>query len=695
MSRSIRSMFIQAVLAASAVLFLVVFLVGRPADSLLPLWGNPYEVSNAAICFAIALVVTLLVLWGGRRWHAVAAVIIALMLMAGPAATACALLTSLAAVALGYQMTGNRALPKLARSDLGRFVLAFWVGKAVYLLVLAVLSFFPVNSRFLHGVVPVLLLMASPCGFRETWRVVGSFLHNAPKRSRRSRDWVVPSFFFMLSLLLLILATVHPGFDGDAMTMHMRVAREMLNKGFWAYDVTEYVFAVMPLAPQLNFSAMFVVGGVEAVKAELVLEFLMVLALVATGGGFRARPAGLALAAVFCFMPLFVREIAGLFIEVPLCGFILASAVLLASGLRHRSAEISMLAGVCAAGAIATKSFGLLLAPVVLLVLIINGRELLASSEKPRLLLQFLLALALALFFYAVAWIKTGNPFFPFFNGVFKSQYWDPINFLDKRWIGDVNWDLAWRMTFESSRYEESSDGSMGLVLMFLIVCAGSLRALSRSNFIAVVPLCVGMLYLVGVGMQIQYLRYLLPGFLLISVSLAYYLQIYVRRLNGFLWFVTLSALLAANFFGLPSSRFRNGLMHIPVKNMFVPGKFRGILSANFSEESIDGHRYLGTLLAASERRIPTVLMLGCPYGAHFNGRTIYTSWHNYSWKSRESQLLDFQNFEQYLRANGVTHVITDGCMTSDQRIVLLPFIKEHYPRIAEWESVELYEVTK
>ncbi len=686
---------LQVLLACLMCVVLIVFLTGKPASALTALWGNIYEVRNAATIVVVLTLVAFVATFRPHPVNGVVAVLAAFVLMAGPVATLWALAASFVAAALGYQLIGLKARAQLARSDLARIALAFWVGKAMFLLILAALSFFPINTRFMEGALMGALLLLSPIGRGEVVRVLRELLVSRPRQLRAVGGWKVPRFFLLLSIMLLIVASVHPGFDGDAMTMHMRIAREMQSKGMWGYDVREYVFAVMPLAPQLNFSAMFIAGNVEAVKVELVLQFLVMLALVATGGGFRLRPTGVAMAAVLAFVPMFVREVSGLFIEVTLCGFILASAVLLTSSLRHKSIELALLAALCAAGASATKTFGLLLAPVILAVLVVNWREIGKTTDRLRLSLILLAALALALFFYVVAWLKTGNPLFPFFNGVFKSPYWDPINFLDGRWAGHLSWDLPWKMTFESSRYEESSDGSMGLIILFLLACAGSLVAVCWRNLLALVPLGIGVIYLVAVGAQIQYLRYFLPGMALLAMSIAYYLHIVIKRPQNVLWMIILGCLFAANLFGLPASRFVNGMMHIPAMNMLSPSPYRGVTSANYAEEMLNAHQYMGNILAASLRKTPTVLLLGCPYGAYFKGRTIYTTWHNYSWASRQSQLLDTAQFARYLAENQVSHIVMDGCTTPEVRAALGPYIQQHFPRMAELWGVEMYEVTQ
>lgn len=690
-----RQLLIQGSITLLVTTLLYLFFTGNPASALLPLWGNPYELRNAAIVTSVTLAMTAAAYLGGSLRHALMALALALMLMAGPAAVLLSLLTATAATALGFQLVGPQIGAQLARSSLARFALAFWIGKACYVLLLTSLSFFPINNRFSHALIPLLLLLISRNGLAEIVRILRCNLFAANDHVTPRRRLSFPAFFFLLSALLLIFAAVHPGFDGDAMTMHMRIARELLNQGLWAYDVQEYVFSVMPLAPQLNFASLFVLGGTEAVKVELIIQFLLTLALVVTGGGFRPRPLGIVIAAVLCLVPMFVREVAGLFTEITLCGFMLSAAVLFSSALRHRSLTVSAFTALCAAGAAATKPFGLLLVPLVTLLLAWAWHAESVSEKKLKASLTILLAIALGSCFYLVAFLKTGNPFFPFLNGLFKSTYWDPVNFLDRRWVTGVSINLPWLMTFDSSKYEESASGSMGLSILFLAICSTCFFLIRRRNLVASIPLALGVFYLAAVLAQVQYLRYLLPGLLLIATSCAYYMQYAIPRLIAALWIPTLISLVAANIFGLPSSRFLNGLMHIPVTNLFIAGSYRGIISNNFAEESLDAHRYLGQVLSASARATPTVLMLGCSYGAHFSGRTIYTNWVNHSWKRQEPRLMDPAAFQQYIDDNAVTHVTIDGCTTPEQRANLVPIIKANYTRIAELWGAELYSTRK
>ena len=691
------SIYFQFILSFVILLCSIIFLISDPAKALLPAWHNDGVVKNAIGYLIFCSIASLLAILSNKKTYILFLIMGCCLLTAGPIATIWELVLTITTLAIGYQITDPLAAPLLANSHLGRFSLVYWIGKGVYVLVLSIISFFPINTRVTATFIIIILLFLSSKGLLKALKE--SLFLLKPLSISRSRcvNYKLSSFFFLLSFLLLLFAAVHPCFDGDAATIHMRVARVILNKGFWNYNVLENLFAVMPLAPQLNFSSIFLVSGVEGIKLEIMIQFLMILALVATGGGFRVTPIGIGLASALCLTPMFVREISSLFIDLTLCGFILASVVLLTSAIRRKSIELTLLSTVCAAGAMASKNFGLILVPFIFLALFLNRTEWskIDHKNKIRLIAIVFLAIVLGVFFYAVAWFKTGNPVFPFYNGIFKSSYWDCTNFLDRRWIGHLNWNLPWSLTFHSSWFEESSDGSMGLILIFLLVSSISLININKKNYVAGIPLFIGIVYVFAVGFQIQYLRYFLPALLLISVSLGYYLRFFFYKKNWIFFLVTFTCLFTTNFFAMPSSKFFNGILNIPFRNRLSAVCSNGMPSLNFSEETISGHRYVADVLNSSVRSYPTILLLGCSYGAYFNGTTIYTNWSNHFWKIQEQQFIQDVVFSNYLTTNKISYIVLDQSANSDERKMLIPLVKKNATLIAEFCGVELYRVYK
>lgn len=694
---------LQFAICFATIGFLILFLTGNPAKALIPLWRSPDEVRNAISIAIGILVMSALVIISRKDIFLIILVLLALVATAGPAATIWGLITSFAMIALGLQLTSPIAVNKLASSNIARLALAFWIGKAFYFLLLSVLSTFPFNTRLTHGAIILAIILLSRRGVVRAKQLITALIRPRGGQSSWSRQLAVGKFFFLFTILILIFSSINPGLDGDAASMHMRIVREILIKGYWNYDVTEYIFASWPLGPQLNYAANFLIGGVEAVKVDVFFQFLSLLLLIVCGGGFGPRSIGLYLAAAFCIMPMFVREISGLFIEITLCGFTVAAAVLASSAIRRKSIELVLLALLCAAGASASKLFGLLLIPTLLVLFLIVGLKNWWMGKWPtgptwpkyRVGLIALCTTILGSYFYVMSFIKSGNPFLPFLNGIFKSEFFPVENFVDRNWIGHLSWDILWKITYQSSKYEQSADGSMGLAIIFLVVCCISLLKFSRRNSLAAIPLGMGVIYLLAVGLQIQYIRYLLPGFVLIASSITYYMSLLFRRHNLFAWIFIASALIYADLFGLPASRFINGLLHIRARSFIAAEYVHGVPSLNFTEETMSGHKYVSNVFNALQRDNTTVLMLGCPFGAYFNSRTIYATWPNYSWIKQESKLLEPGEFDRFLKANNVSHVVIDPCTFEDSRKLFFPMVQERFQRIAKLWDVELYQLVR
>lgn len=103
---------------------------------------------------------------------------------------------------------------------------------------------------------------------------------------------------------------------------------------------------------------------------------------------------------------------------------------------------------------------------------------------------------------------KTGNPVFPYFNGVFKSQYFKPENFVDRNWTGHLNWDLPWDLTYHTIKFSQTVDGSAGLYIIFMVAAALGFFSIKKRLSYALIPFFLGIVYVLAVAVQIQYLRY-------------------------------------------------------------------------------------------------------------------------------------------------------------------------------------------
>jgi hypothetical protein len=112
---------------------------------------------------------------------------------------------------------------------------------------------------------------------------------------------------------------------------------------------------------------------------------------------------------------------------------------------------------------------------------------------------------------YFHAWSIAGNPLLPLLNATFRSPYFPPVDFNDKRWHAGFDLDVLWEISFDTDRYLEEPSGSFGFALVAL---AGAwLLALrdARTRGLAAAAAAAVLLPL----LPLQYARYLQPGLVL------------------------------------------------------------------------------------------------------------------------------------------------------------------------------------
>src|SRR5207302_4271389 len=78
----------------------------------------------------------------------------------------------------------------------------------------------------------------------------------------------------------------------------------------------------------------------------------------------------------------------------------------------------------------------------------------------------------IACFPYGYAWVKTGNPLFPFYNDFFKSPFFPAASLADLRWMGHMDSTFLYDITFASGRFLEADAGALGLSVIVLVPLA-------------------------------------------------------------------------------------------------------------------------------------------------------------------------------------------------------------------------------
>jgi hypothetical protein len=121
---------------------------------------------------------------------------------------------------------------------------------------------------------------------------------------------------------------------------------------------------------------------------------------------------------------------------------------------------------------------------------------------------------------YFTAWLISGNPVFPFFNGVFQSIYYEASNFNNAPYNTGITWDFLYKIIFDSKSYLEATNGATGFQWLLLLPTS-ILLLIIKWNKKAMLLLLTSILCISAAFYSQSYLRYSFPIFILVGASIS------------------------------------------------------------------------------------------------------------------------------------------------------------------------------
>ncbi|HSW51062.1 MAG TPA: hypothetical protein VLH09_12850 [Bryobacteraceae bacterium] len=397
---------------------------------------------------------------------------------AGPAAIASVLWIVTACWALGRTL-----FPKVEDP-----MLAIALGLAGWIFLYGVLVHFPVNRPWLWGA-----LTAAPVVVAVSRRLqIPAF---PEEKDAGQRAW---------RCILLILLTAHfllvlkPEVSADGLAWHLVAPARIAALGFWPFDVSEFAWAVMPMGGDWVWSLTWLFGEEKGAR-------LMNFALLALSTALVSTRAGIGAAALWASTPLVMLATGSLFVE-NVWAFLLLAAFLIAWGREPHPWAVALLAG----SACAVKLLAVPMAVPIVVWAMWRSREwrpavvFLATGTMP----------------YVEAIVRTGNPFFPYLNGIFKSPlYPSDANLKDLRYTQTLNWRSLWDMTFRTNLFCESPGGGFGFQWLALMPVA-AVTFIRRRDPIMRAALVLGAAEVVVVFLGQPYIRYMYAALLLWTLAI-------------------------------------------------------------------------------------------------------------------------------------------------------------------------------
>jgi len=445
----------RAAVPASFVLLVAVCLHGVAAHGLLgqPVWAEEgwarFLVFSGIYAAVAALLAAVRPAWALPGLALAAALFTAVA--AGPVALLAVAWAGAGAWAAGWLLWPRAGdcvrTPEAVRITLG---LAAWAA-----LVMAVAAL-PVHYRAAYWALPA---AAMALALRRGWRVR---LRLATQQNRtEAAAWAVGLWPLFAHWLIVL----KPEVGADGLAMHAVIAARMTADHRWPFDVTEFAWAVMPMGGDWVWTIGWQLGGEAAARLMNLLLVALIARMVAARAAARlaAWPAALLTGAMLS-TPLVQHVTGSLFVENATALWLTAAAVTLAeTGLAAGRSRVAF--GLLAGMAAATK-FGALafLAPLLAAGVVMGGARAMATAGAWLLIVGSVP--------YLNAWLRTGNPVFPFLNAFFRSPFFEAANLRDVRFETPPGWTTFYDLAFHTRRFIEGWDGAGGFFVFALLpVC--------------------------------------------------------------------------------------------------------------------------------------------------------------------------------------------------------------------------------
>jgi len=470
---------------------------------------------------------------------------------------------------------------------------------------------FPVHSQVVYAAVMIVAVALR-------WRIVAS------TGLAMGASWSVAvaaapraAFFTITCIGLASTCAWLPVLSFDALVYHLALPSQLVQLGYYQMNAGSNVWALAPWAADVLQGLAWVLAGAESVGAVGALWFGLTLVLLWR----MARE--LDLAPWLCWMAVALYGslpiVAGLLVSMQAEGptaAVLAGVALVIQSAKTPQRRHLVVVGVLFGLLLALKISNLMFAGPLGLWLLWRWRGRMPWRALP-------LTLSLACFVagssYVYAYVLTGNPVLPLFNGYFRSSFYPLADFHDQRWDTGLPWNLPWRLVFHSSTYDEAGNGIGPFVLIAL---GGSLLVAlcrKRSAGLALVAVVAFALPLT----QIQYLRYAVPALVLMIPSMLCGIRsgsMTPRHLRSVVFALCSVVIVSLMFVSSAMWQLKNGAL----LRMLGGGQERVIHRYAVERDFADMVRqrygaHARTLLTDPER----------PYAAAFAGQGFVTAWYD------------------------------------------------------------------
>jgi len=351
---------------------------------------------------------------------------------------------------------------------------------------------------------------------------------SAPSASTE-RSILELSAFFLLGLLLLagFVLTLTPETGKDALTYHLAVPKlYLLHHGF--YFIPGNAFAGYPLLGEMHYLlALFLQNDIlaKAMNFVILCGILLGIGLFARHVLQNQRFFSLSMV-IFASIPSVFAVSHAAYSDLFVTFFTLAAIYSFFRWSEDRLVAWLILCGLFAGSAAACKYTAMIATPLGCLgILWLAKRSGNGAMETlRRLALYAATAFIAGSPFYLKNWIVTGNPFYPFFYGIFGGKGWDPDQarlydlLIQNLGMGRSLLDyllLPWNLSFRANIDSLAFDGMIGPIFLLTLPFLATLRPWDMP---LKMMLTYSFLTFCFWASSAQQIRYLIPLFPLLAL---------------------------------------------------------------------------------------------------------------------------------------------------------------------------------
>ena len=332
-------------------------------------------------------------------------------------------------------------------------------------------------------------------------------------------------FGFMLVFTFIAAYILFPTINSDENAVHLSVWTQFSANAFFSIAPEIQVWSAAPVTLALIHGVLSLLSGDDAKGALNLLLLVMLLGTI-----FRllkildiSRIEKLALVTLFLSTPMVAFTLVGLQTDLFLALLFSIACMLLIDLLCHF--RISTAVSIIFVGAIALSAklpaitiAGSIFIGVIYAAFKDKSYQNWTSSLWLKIMVCLCIAAAVAFLPYIRAYLITGNPVFPLYNEMFKSQFFDLTNFKDLRWYNGASFLSFYGLFFHSEKFIEAANNFVGGFQYFLLapIALASVIFLRIKSLgvIVVMALC----YLLPMFWSLQYLRYFFAAMPLLAV---------------------------------------------------------------------------------------------------------------------------------------------------------------------------------